>query len=382
VSSSSHREPVGGDSAAADGRGDVSTDTSGTLMPVQPQSLPDVRSGGGVRTAVRSLLPGRSKAGLQQRLASGPPAIWERDDDALPAPAAQPSEAAASGGLPAPVGPRTDVVVAAAQPPRTATPPAPPRPTTRPTRTVVLATVCGVVLLSVPFLVIGAGPSDKPHRNPDVNVAEADPTELGPSSASPLSPSPSESRSASPSPSPSHSTSRAPSPSAPPSSSPSHAKKPVTSHAAGAARQSGKAAGSHAPTATLAFRPATAIISGVTNNKCVDVDTNTPISGNKVQLWDCNGVPGQQWSAGTDGTLRSFGKCLNIVGNATANFSPVELRDCNGTGGQQWVSRTDGSLYNPQSGRCLDDPQRVIDNGTQLQIYDCNRLATQVWRFF
>jgi lysophospholipase L1-like esterase len=114
--------------------------------------------------------------------------------------------------------------------------------------------------------------------------------------------------------------------------------------------------------------------------KCVDVDTNTPTSGNRVQIWDCNSVKGQQWTVANDGTLRAFGKCMDIVGNGTANFSKIELWDCNGVGGQVWLPQTNGSLLNPQSGRCLDDPGWNTTNGTQLQIYDCNNLAPQVFR--
>jgi hypothetical protein len=116
-----------------------------------------------------------------------------------------------------------------------------------------------------------------------------------------------------------------------------------------------------------------------TNGKCMDVDTNTATSGNKVQLWTCSGVPGQQWSIASDGTVRAFGKCLDIDGDGTANQTKVELWDCNGVGGQQWVPQSNGALLNPQSGRCLDDPAAVTDNGTQLQIYDCNGLFTQQW---
>ncbi len=114
-------------------------------------------------------------------------------------------------------------------------------------------------------------------------------------------------------------------------------------------------------------------------NQCMDVNTNTDVNGNAVQLWTCNGVPGQQWAMDADGTVRAFGKCLDIQGNGTANFTKVQLWDCDQAGGQQWRPRADGSLYNPQSGRCLDDPQGQTGNGTQLQIYDCNGLWTQVW---
>ncbi|HWB34677.1 MAG TPA: ricin-type beta-trefoil lectin domain protein, partial [Rugosimonospora sp.] len=125
--------------------------------------------------------------------------------------------------------------------------------------------------------------------------------------------------------------------------------------------------------------PTGAITGPGSTGQCVDVDTNTAVSGNRVQLWTCNTATGQQWSMFADGTVRAFGKCLDIVGNGTANFTKVQLWDCNGVGGQQWRSRADGSLYNPQSGRCLDDPNAITTNGTQLQIYDCNGLFTQVW---
>jgi serine/threonine protein kinase len=116
-------------------------------------------------------------------------------------------------------------------------------------------------------------------------------------------------------------------------------------------------------------------------NKCVDVDTNTPTSGNKVQLWTCNGVAGQQWTLTSAGTLSVFGKCLDITGDSTADNALLELWDCNGNGGQQWRQRSDGSFYNPRSGRCLDDPAGNTTDGTQLQIWDCNTLWPQTWHF-
>lgn len=146
-------------------------------------------------------------------------------------------------------------------------------------------------------------------------------------------------------------------------------------------------AGTHLSNGKCEVRYATATLPTATGQitgpggtgKCVDVNTNTAVNGNAVQLWTCGIASGQQWSLETDGTVRAFDKCLDIVGNGTANFTKVELWDCNGVGGQQWVARSDGSLYNPQSGRCLDDPNAVTTDGTQLQIYDCNGLFTQQW---
>jgi len=148
-------------------------------------------------------------------------------------------------------------------------------------------------------------------------------------------------------------------------------------------------AGTHIGNGKCETRFATDVLPGPTGTitgpgsttKCLDVNHNTNVSGNAVQLYTCTGVLGQQWSVNADGTLRSFGKCLDIVGNATANLAKVQLWDCNnGVGGQQWRPQANGALLNPQSGRCLDDPSAVTTDGTQLQIYDCNNQFTQQWK--
>ncbi|WP_432937077.1 ricin-type beta-trefoil lectin domain protein [Kribbella sp. CA-253562] len=125
--------------------------------------------------------------------------------------------------------------------------------------------------------------------------------------------------------------------------------------------------------------PTGAITGPAAAGKCLDVDHNTAVSGNAVQLWTCSGAPGQQWTMMADGTIRSFGKCLDIVGNGTANLTKVQLWDCGPAGGQQWRPQANGSLLNPQSGRCLDSPGGATADGTDLQIYDCTGLDPQKW---
>jgi len=118
--------------------------------------------------------------------------------------------------------------------------------------------------------------------------------------------------------------------------------------------------------------------------KCVDV-SGDDTGGNLavVQLWDCQSLAADQhWSPSAigHGTLSTLGRCLDIDGNGTTNGTKLELYDCNGVGGQQWVPQPNGSLLNPQSGRCLDDPSGNTANGTPLQIYDCNGNAAQQFR--
>ena len=115
--------------------------------------------------------------------------------------------------------------------------------------------------------------------------------------------------------------------------------------------------------------------------KCVDVagdDTGT--TGAPIQLWNCLGVADQQWTAGTDGTLRTLGKCMDVEGYGTADFSKIHLWDCHGGANQQWQARSDGSILNPVSGRCLDDNGGDTTNGVQLQLYACNGQWPQVFR--
>ncbi|MGA5648351.1 ricin-type beta-trefoil lectin domain protein [Streptomyces seoulensis] len=131
------------------------------------------------------------------------------------------------------------------------------------------------------------------------------------------------------------------------------------------------------PTA-FAAASATGPITGI-GGKCVDIAASGTANGTAVQLYDCNGSAAQQWTVGTDGTVRALGKCLDVTGQGTVNGTKLQLWDCNGSGAQQWTAESDGHLKNPQSGRYLDAPGGSTANGTRLQIYDRNTNAWQVW---
>jgi cellulose 1,4-beta-cellobiosidase len=113
--------------------------------------------------------------------------------------------------------------------------------------------------------------------------------------------------------------------------------------------------------------------------KCADVASASSANGTPVQLYDCNGTTAQQWTVGTDGTVRALGKCLDVTAAGTANGTPIQLYDCNGTAAQQWASGANSSLRNPVSGRCLDATGNSSANGTRLQIWDCGGSPNQQW---
>ena len=113
--------------------------------------------------------------------------------------------------------------------------------------------------------------------------------------------------------------------------------------------------------------------------KCIDVNAASSANGTAVQLYDCNGSNAQNWTVGTDGTLRALGKCMDINAAGTANGSLVQIYDCNGTGAQVWQPQSNGTLRNPASGRCLDASNNSSANLTRLHIWDCFAGANQRW---
>src|SRR5262245_61731497 len=128
---------------------------------------------------------------------------------------------------------------------------------------------------------------------------------------------------------------------------------------------------------TSAFA-ATGAITGF-GGKCVDVSGANSANGTKVQLWTCNGTNAQNWTVGTDGTIRALGKCLDVSGGSTANGAKVQLWDCNGTGAQQWIPNAARDIVNPQSNKCLDATGPSSADGTPLQIWSCGGGANQKW---
>ncbi|MFG2039782.1 ricin-type beta-trefoil lectin domain protein [Dactylosporangium sp. NPDC048998] len=111
--------------------------------------------------------------------------------------------------------------------------------------------------------------------------------------------------------------------------------------------------------------------------KCVDVAGASSANGTAVQLYTCNGTAAQQWTVGTDGTIRALGKCLDVTAASSADGTKIQLYDCNGTAAQQWTAGTDGTLRS--LGKCLDATDNSSADGTRLQIWTCFAGANQRW---
>jgi len=125
-------------------------------------------------------------------------------------------------------------------------------------------------------------------------------------------------------------------------------------------------------------QPGTGTITGLAG-KCVDVAAANSANGTPIQLHDCNGNAAQNWTVGSDGTIRALGKCLDVASGGTADGTPVQLWDCNGSAAQQWAVPAAGDIVNPQANKCLDVTGGSSANGTRLQMWTCTGAANQKW---
>ncbi|MFF1407033.1 lectin [Streptomyces sp. NPDC058294] len=123
---------------------------------------------------------------------------------------------------------------------------------------------------------------------------------------------------------------------------------------------------------------ATGTITGL-GGKCLDVAGASSTNGAAVQLYDCNGTAAQQWTVGSDGTIRALGKCLDVTGNSTANGARLQLWDCGGGANQKWTVSAARDIVNPQADKCLDVTGNTSANGTAIQIWSCTGAANQKW---
>jgi glucosylceramidase len=113
--------------------------------------------------------------------------------------------------------------------------------------------------------------------------------------------------------------------------------------------------------------------------KCLDVASGSSANGAAVQLYDCNGSGAQQWTVGTDGTIRALGKCLDVTGQSTADGAQLQLWDCGGTANQRWAATAARDIVGAASNKCLDATGNSSADGTRLQIWTCTGAANQKW---
>jgi hypothetical protein len=71
-------------------------------------------------------------------------------------------------------------------------------------------------------------------------------------------------------------------------------------------------------------------------------------------------------------------RCVDVTGVSHNNGTQVQLWDCNGQDNQSWTY-TSGKQLMVYGNKCLDAYGQGTSNGTQVIIWDCNGQANQQW---
>ncbi|MGH3645895.1 MAG: TIM-barrel domain-containing protein [Micromonosporaceae bacterium] len=72
-------------------------------------------------------------------------------------------------------------------------------------------------------------------------------------------------------------------------------------------------------------------------------------------------------------------RCLDIPDGVPTDGTQLQLYDCNGTAAQTWTFPGDGTVR--ALGKCLDVRNNSSTNGTPVQIYTCNDTSAQKWTY-
>ncbi|MFG2132121.1 RHS repeat-associated core domain-containing protein [Streptomyces sp. NPDC048751] len=102
-------------------------------------------------------------------------------------------------------------------------------------------------------------------------------------------------------------------------------------------------------------------------------------SGAKVEVSGCSSAVAQNWTIGTDGTVKAGGFCLDTASNATTSGTGVIADTCSTDATQKWRVTSTGTLVNAaKSTLCLTDPGASATKGTQLTAATCGGKG-QTW---
>ncbi|MFJ8857546.1 ThuA domain-containing protein [Streptomyces sp. NPDC102451] len=97
------------------------------------------------------------------------------------------------------------------------------------------------------------------------------------------------------------------------------------------------------------------------------------VSFRNVRIKELGGTTGPR-----EGAVTGIGaKCLDVAGGSSDNGTQVQLWTCNRTAAQRWTVGTDDTLR--ALGKCLDISGGGSADGTKVQLYGCNNSGAQKW---
>lgn len=115
---------------------------------------------------------------------------------------------------------------------------------------------------------------------------------------------------------------------------------------------------------------------------CLDAAGLGTANGTPLQLWNCSGLPHQQWSfANGSGAIVGVasGRALDVIGLGTTNGTQLQLWSISGNSNQAWSFRKMAIVAN--GGRVLDAVGVSSANQTRMQLWDSYGTVNQVWNY-
>jgi hypothetical protein len=125
--------------------------------------------------------------------------------------------------------------------------------------------------------------------------------------------------------------------------------------------------------------PTVVAVQSAASGRCLDVPGGAAVDGAALQIYDCTGAVGQQWTASASGELRTLGSMCLDDPSGGASDTPVIISTCHGGANQQWGPQADGTVRNVATGLCLDVSEAATDNETPVIVYDCHAGDNQRW---
>jgi hypothetical protein len=103
--------------------------------------------------------------------------------------------------------------------------------------------------------------------------------------------------------------------------------------------------------------------------------------GFKITFCPSGEIPNLQYGPQSITPVGHPNKCLDVRGAQLQNGTPVQIYDCNGTTAQKWVlKRGRGQIKLGGTNFCLDAGSSSPPNGTGLKIWQCyDNLPAQTW---
>ncbi|MEV2246505.1 ricin-type beta-trefoil lectin domain protein [Streptomyces sp. NPDC049970] len=115
------------------------------------------------------------------------------------------------------------------------------------------------------------------------------------------------------------------------------------------------------------------------SGRCIDVPGHDFSDGKALHVWDCNNAPAQKWQFASDGTIRIQGKCLDVAGANFSNGTTIQIAWCNGNIAQKFALNGSHDLVNTAVGMCVDIANADRNSGARLQLLNCTGNDAQKW---